>query len=256
MSKGCPRFAPFEEGSSRHSYLRPRPYGASFLPLLPLPPPPLSPQPPLPPPRPLLPAPPLGFPALDLPQKVQWVSLHGELGLHIQRVILVTPQSIWWSISVCLRCFKCLEHGTEREGGGLGPAFLSTSPHKARIFRCKLRFSSLSGSSISDWCRSWVMGSDSPSAASTSGLSDPSILSERSSSTLNAFFVAKDGWVQGQGLSPGTLVRSKDPTRLLIPPALALAQRLRQFSLSGVVQGLLLGERAGESKIRDVDGAV
>ena len=100
------------------------------------------------------------------------------------------------------------------------------------------------------------MGSDSPSAAAGCSPGYRSMLSERSPSTLNAFLVAKDDWVQGLGLSPGTLVGSKDPLRVLIPPARALTQPLRLLSLSGVVPGLLLGEHAGESKLRDVDGAV
>ena len=97
------------------------PYSASFPPLSPLPPPPLSPPTPLPPPPPSLPAQPLGLPPLDLPQTAQWVSLHGELGFHVQRVLLVTPESIRQSINVCLRCFPFLEHGTQMEGGGLDP---------------------------------------------------------------------------------------------------------------------------------------
>ena len=37
-------------------------------------------------------------------------------------VLLVAPQSIQdMSISVCLRVFQCLEHGTRKVGGGSGP---------------------------------------------------------------------------------------------------------------------------------------
>ena len=96
---------------------------------------------------------------------------------------------------------------------------------------------------------------DSPSAASSCGPGDPPILSERSWSTSNTFLVAKDDWVQGLVLSPGTLVGHEDPPRAVIPPALALTKPLRLFFLSRVVSGLPLGECPGESTIPDVDGA-
>ena len=58
------------------------------------------------------------------------------------------------------------------------------------------------------------MGSNIPSAASSCGPAYPLILWERPRSTSNKFLVAKDDWVQGFALSPGTFVRHKDLPRV------------------------------------------
>ena len=103
----------------------------------------------------------------------------------------------------------------------------------------------------SDCCRSWVMGSDSPSGASSCSPGDHPILLERSCSTSNTFLVGKDDWVQGLVLHRVPWSDTKScPGRFSL-----LTQPLRLFSVSGLVPGLPLAERPGESTIPNVDGA-
>ena len=100
------------------------------------------------------------------------------------------------------------------------------------------------------------MGSDSPSAASGCGPGDPLILSERSCSMSNAFFVANDDWAQGLVPSPATLVGHVGLPWAVFPRAFPLTRLLQVCFLSGLVPGILLGLCPVESMIPDVHGAV